>query len=77
LSTRPVFRVRNPKPSPSLHDLLAGEARELLTTWEVLKNKATVDKRLALCDEKFGFSGERRVRELMRQIKKEERFNER
>jgi hypothetical protein len=39
----------------------------------VLKNKATVDKRLALCDEKFGFGGERRVRELMRQIKKEER----
>jgi hypothetical protein len=75
LSTRPVFRVRNPKPSPSLHDLLAGEARELLTTWEVLKNKATVDKRLALCDEKFGFGGERRVRELMRQIKKEERCN--
>jgi len=76
LSTRPVFRVRNPKPSPSLHDLIMAEARELLTTWEVLKNKATIDKRLALCDEKFGFGGERRVRDCMHKIKKEERFND-
>ena len=75
MSTRPVFRVRNPKPSPSLHDLIMAEARELLTTWEVLKNKATIDKRLALCDEKFGFGGERRVRDCMHKIKKEERFN--
>ena len=77
MSTRPVFRVRNPKPSPSLHDLIMAEARELLTTWEVLKNKATIDKRLALCDEKFGFGGERLVRDYMHKIKKEERFNER
>ena len=77
MSTRPVFRVRNPKPSPSLHDLLMAEARELLTTWEVLKNKATIDKRLALCDEKFGFGCERKVRDYMHKIKKEERFNDR
>jgi hypothetical protein len=51
-----------------------GEARELLTTWEVLKNKETIEARLALCDQKFGFGGERRVRECMRRIKKEERF---
>ena len=74
MSTRPVFRVRNPKPSPSLHDLLMAEARELLTTWEVLKNKETIEARLSLCDTKFGFNGEKRVRECMRKIKKEERF---
>lgn len=74
MSTRPVFRVRNPKPSPSLHDLIMAEARELLTTWEVMKNKATIEAKLALCDEKFGFGGERKVRECMRRIKKEERM---
>ena len=51
------------------------EARELLTTWEVLKNKETIEKRLSLCDVKFGFGGERRVRECMHRIKKEERLN--
>jgi len=50
------------------------EARELLTTWEVMKNKATIEAKLALCDEKFGFGGERKVRECMRRIKKEERM---
>ena len=75
MSAKPVFRVRNPKPSPSLHDLIMAEARELLTTWEVLKNKADIDRRLTLCDDKFGFGGERRVRECMRLIKKEERLN--
>lgn len=52
------------------------EARELLTTWEVLKNKETIEARLAMCDRKFGFNGEQRVRECMRRIKKEERFNQ-
>jgi hypothetical protein len=73
--SRPVFRVRNPKPSPSLGDLLMAEARELLTTWEVLKNKATIDKRLALCDQKYGLGSERKIRDFMHRIKKEERFN--
>lgn len=53
--------------------LLYAEARELLTTWEVLRNKAVIEKRLALCDRKYKPGVERLVRQYMHEIKKYER----
>ena len=48
-------------------------ARELLTTWEVLKDKALVDRHLASLNKVYSASVEQRVREYMREIKKSER----
>ena len=72
----PLTKPRNPKPSPTFATLLRGEARELLTTWEVTKNKETIEKRLALCDKKFGYGMEKEIRRLMHVINKEERCKE-
>lgn len=73
MKTRYIYRRPSNAPSPSLETLLMANARELLTTWEVLKDKQLVDKHLASLDKVYGASVEQRVREYMREIKKSER----
>jgi hypothetical protein len=68
-----IYRKPSNAPSPSLETLLMANARELLTTWEVLKDKQLVDRHLASLDKVYGASVEQRVREYMREIKKSER----
>jgi hypothetical protein len=68
-----IYRKPSNAPSPSLEALLMANARELLTTWEVLKDKQLVDRHLASLDKVYGASVEQRVREYMREIKKSER----
>lgn len=68
-----IYRKASNAPSPSLEALLMANARELLTTWEVLKDKQLVDKHLASLDKVYGASVEQRVREYMREIKRDER----
>lgn len=68
-----IYRRPSNAPSPSLETLLMAGARELLTTWEVLKDKQLVDKHLAGLDKVYGANAEARVRQYMREIKKNER----
>jgi hypothetical protein len=53
--------------------ILMGHARELLTTWEVLKDKQLVDRHLATMDKRYGEGAEQRVRQYMRQVARNER----
>ena len=53
--------------------MLTAVARELLTTWEITKDKLLVDRHLAAVDKLYGKGAEQRVRLYMRQVKKEER----
>ena len=68
-----IYRKASNAPSPSLECLLMANARELLTTWEVLKDKQLVDKHLASLDKLYGANAERKVRAYMHEIKKSER----
>jgi hypothetical protein len=68
-----IYRRPSNAPSPSLETLLMANARELLTTWEVLKDKQLVDRHLASLDKLYGASVEQRVRQYMREIKRDER----
>jgi len=53
--------------------LLQAEARELLTTWEVLKDKALIERHLGAMDTKYKDGAEAAIRKWMHYIKKEER----
>lgn len=68
-----IYRRPSQLRSPSLDALLMASARELLTTWEVLRDKQLVDKHLASLDKVYGASVEQRVRAYMREINKNER----
>ena len=48
-------------------------ARELLTTWELTKNRPLIDKHLAGLDKLYGENANLRVREYMREINRNER----
>ena len=48
-------------------------ARELLTTWELTKDKALVDRHLAAVDKLYGAGSEASVRQYMHRIKRDER----
>ena len=70
------FKVWYPKHSGPLPDrgvLERGAARELLTTWELLKNKELIDKHLARMDKVYGKGAEERIRAYMREIARTER----
>lgn len=54
--------------------LLEGEARVLLTTWEVNRDKAVIDRHLAALDKIYGPGSEKLVRGYMHQVKKTERL---
>jgi hypothetical protein len=68
-----TYRKSSNAPSPSLETLLMANARELLTTWEVLRDKQLVDKHLASLDKVYGANVEQKVRQYMREINKNER----
>jgi len=53
--------------------LLTALARDLLTTWEVTKDKLLVDRHLAAVDKVYGAGAELRVRRYMRQVARDER----
>jgi len=53
--------------------LLMACARELLTTWEVLKDKELITRHLASMDKLYGPGAEQRVRDYMHEIKNTER----
>lgn len=59
---------------PERRVLERGAARELLTTWELTKNKELVDKHLARMDKVYGKGAEERVRHYMRDIARNERI---
>lgn len=71
--TKKAYKPPSNRPSPSLHTLLAAEARELLTTWEVLKNKELIERHLANMDKKYKPGAEKLVRQYMHAVKKYER----
>jgi hypothetical protein len=73
MKTRHIYRKASNAPSPSLECLLMASARELLTTWEVLRDKALIDKHLASLDKVYGANVEAKVRAYMHEIKKTER----
>jgi hypothetical protein len=70
---RYIYRKASNAPSPSLECLLMACGREVLTTWEVLKDKQLVDRHLASLDKVYGANVEQRVRQYMREIKRNER----
>jgi len=73
MKARQIYRGPSNAPSPSLETLLMANARELLTTWEVLRDKELIDRHLASLDKLYGASVEARVRQYMREINKNER----
>jgi hypothetical protein len=70
---KPWFPKHKGPLEPDRTILLMGHARELLTTWEVTKDKQLVDRHLATMDKRHGKGAEERVRQYMRQVKKYER----
>jgi len=69
-----IYRRASGLPSPSLEALLMACGRELLTTWEVLRDKALIDKHLSQLDALYGANAEAKVRAYMHEIKKNERI---
>jgi hypothetical protein len=53
--------------------MLTAVARELLTTWEITKDKPLVDRHLAAVDKVYGAGSEASVRQYMHRIKRDER----
>jgi hypothetical protein len=74
--TKPHFKPTSNRPSPDMAMLLQAEARELLTTWEVLKDKAAIERRLKAMDKRYKPGAEAAVRQWMHHIKKHERTTE-
>lgn len=61
-------------PLPDRGILERGAARELLTTWEITKDKALVDRHLAHTEKIYGKGAEERIRAHMREIRRNERL---
>jgi len=68
-----IYRRASNAPSPSLECLLMACGRELLTTWEVLRDKALIERHLKALDGLYGANAEQKVRAYMHEIKKAER----
>lgn len=60
-------------PIPDTEVLLTAVARELLTTWEVTKDRQLVARHLAAVDKTYCAGSEVKVRTLMHQVKQDER----
>lgn len=58
---------------PERRVLEMAAARELLTTWEADQNKEAIDKMLARMDKVYGQGAEERIRQYMREIRRNER----
>jgi hypothetical protein len=70
---RYIYRKASNAPSPSLECLLMACGRELLTTWEVLRDKELIERHLKALDARYGVNAEAKVRAYMHEIKKHER----
>ena len=68
-----IYKRASNAPSPSLEALLKACGRELLTTWEVLRDKELIDKHLSQLDGLYGANAEAKVRAYMHEINKTER----
>lgn len=68
-----IYRRASNAPSPSLECLLMACGRELLTTWEVLRDKELIERHLKALDGLYGANAEQKVRQYMREIHKNER----
>jgi hypothetical protein len=68
-----IYRRVSNAPSPSLECLLMACGRELLTTWEVLRDKELIEKHLSSLDKVYGANAEAKVRQYMREIHRNER----
>jgi hypothetical protein len=68
-----IYRKASNAPSPSLECLLMACGRELLTTWEVLRDKELIERHLSQLDALYGANAEAKVRAYMHEIKKDER----
>lgn len=60
-------------PLPERAVLERAVARELLTTWEITKDKVLVDRHLAAVDKVYGKGAEQRIRQHMREVARDER----
>jgi hypothetical protein len=60
-------------PLPETKTLEMAAARELLTTWEITKNRELIEKHLGALDKLYGANAHLRVREYMKEIKRNER----
>jgi hypothetical protein len=58
---------------PERRVLEMAAARELLTTWEANQDKEAIDKMLARMDKVYGQGAEERIRQYMREIRRNER----
>jgi hypothetical protein len=71
------FKVWYPKHKgpiePDMTIMLMACARELLTTWETLRDKELINRHLASMDKRYGPGAEQRVRDYMHQVAKDER----
>lgn len=72
---RPFITVGKPtgRPSADRDHMERARARELLTTWQITKDKQLVDRHLAISDKWFGPGAEQRVRDHMKSVAKHER----
>ena len=68
-----IYKKASNAPSPSLECLLMACGRELLTTWEVLRDKELIERHLKALDARYGANAEQRVRQYMREIHRNER----
>ena len=66
------YRHKGPL-EPDRTILLMAVARELLTTWELTKDKANVDRHLAAVEKTYGAGSEQLVRTYMHWVRQNER----
>jgi hypothetical protein len=66
-------RPKHTGPLPERQTLERAAARELLTTWEHTRDKQLVDKHLARMNGLYGQGAEERIRQYMREVKRNER----
>ncbi len=71
-SFKPWF-PKHKGPLPDRRVLEMAAARELLFTWEANQNKEAIDKMLAKMDKVYGQGAEERIRQYMREIRRNER----
>jgi len=70
---KPHFHKHKGPLEPDRTTLLMAVARELLTTWELTKDKANVDRHLAAVEKIYGPGSESSVRQHMHWIRINER----
>lgn len=71
---RPFILPANTGPLPERPVLERAQARELLTHWELTKDKEAVDRMLSRMDRLYGKGAEQRIRQYMRDIARNERL---